>query len=278
MKRKQQGHILKMSLQKMKNYHPDLKTLIEPIIPIYKELLDMIISKDIYHPKLWMNLIKLTQNKSTNLRSIIAQKLLKHKEPRSKEISDLINTECDFYINPQTQIYYERLIDGRFQVIDHQRIIDYCNENFGSNQISNKTCKGVLSYITKTVEKDYNLVEFSNGVLNTKTKEFTNDKMELNCIPKLVVPFNWNPEAEGGYIQKVFEEILDKTNNPKNMELWLRIVGHMFMGWNSIEKIMIVVGPSRSGKSTLSTALERIFNVSRIPTQKIVKNERFALI
>ena len=114
--------------------------------------------------------------------------------------------------------------------------------------------------------------------LNTKTKEFTNDKTKLNTIPKVVIPFNWNPEAEGGYIQKVFEEILDIKNNPENMELWLRIVGHMFMGWNSIEKIMIVVGPSRSGKSTLSTALERIFNVSRIPTQKIVKNDRFALI
>ena len=50
------------------------------------------------------------------------------------------------------------------------------------------------------------------------------------------------------------------------------------MAWNSIEKIMIVVGPSRSGKSTLTTALERIFNISRVPTQKIVKNERFALI
>ena len=92
------------------------------------------------------------------------------------------------------------------------------------------------------------------------------------------MPFKWNQEANGGYIKKVFEEILDYDKTPTNMELWSKIVGHMFMAWNSIEKIMIVVGPSRSGKSTLTTALERIFNISRVPTQKIVKNERFALI
>ena len=41
---------------------------------------------------------------------------------------------------------------------------------------------------------------------------------------------------------------------------------------------MVVVGPSRSGKSTLMATLGRIFNASRIPTQKIVANERFILI
>jgi phage/plasmid-associated DNA primase len=217
-------------------------------------------------------------NDADNLKIKILTKILKHTEPRSKEIADLINSKFDFYINHQTQIYYERLEDGSFKQIDYIRIIDFCNESFGANQISDKTCKNVLSYITKPVNKNYNLLEFTNGLLNTKTKEFTSDKTELEELPKLKLPFKWNQEAKGTYIKKVFEEILDYEKNPTNMELWLRIVGHMFMAWNSIEKIMIVVGPSRSGKSTLTTALERIFNISRVPTQKIVKNERFALI
>ena len=56
--------------------------------------------KDNLPPRVLEDLQKLTENKSTNLRSIIANKLLKHKEPRPKEVSDLINSEFDFYINP----------------------------------------------------------------------------------------------------------------------------------------------------------------------------------
>jgi len=55
-------------------------------------------------------------------------------------------------------------------------------------------------------------------------------------------------------------------------------IGHIFMGLNTLHKFMVVVGPSRSGKSTLMALLGRIFNASRIPTQKIVANERFTLI
>jgi len=229
-------------------------------------------------PKVLDELKKLTENKSSNLRKIIAQKLLKHKEPRDKEIADLINSELDLYINHQTQIYYERIEDGCFQEIDYIRVVQYCNKAFGSNQISEKSCKAVLPFITKPVKKDYNLLEFSNGLLNTNTKEFTLDKTKLKGIPKLSMGLNWNPEVEGGYLQEVFEKILDYEKDPENMELWFRIVGHAFMARNHIAKFMVVVGPSGSGKSTLTTALERIFNVSRIGTNKIVANERFTLI
>ena len=140
-------------------------------------------------------------------------------------------------------IYYERLENGQFQQIDHLRIVEYCNETFESNQISETTCKKVLPFITKTVTKDYNILEFSNGLLNTKTREFTTDKTQLKCIPKLTMNFKWNPEAKGNYIQEVFERILSYHEDPANMELWLRIVGHAFMAKNHIAKFMVVVGP-----------------------------------
>ncbi len=229
-------------------------------------------------PRILDDLQALTINKTSNLRNFIAAKLLKHKEPRPKEIADLINSEFDFYINPRTQIYYERLEDCRFKQIDHMRIVDYCNETFGCNQISDITCKKVLPFITKTVEKNYNLLEFNNGFLNTETRVFTQDKTQLKCIPKLTLPFKWNSEADGGYVQEIFEQILGYDANPNNMELWLKIVGHAFMAKNHVAKFMVVVGPPCSGKSTLSTALERIFNVSRIGTNQIVKNERFTLL
>ena len=220
----------------------------------------------------------LTNSTGNNARAMIAKNLLKHKEPSVKLLADLVLTELDLYIDHKTLFYYEKLRTGGFKQIDYVRIIHYLNEQFGINQISENKARAVLSFVTNPIKKDYDILEFTNGFLNTKTMEFKTDKKILEVVPKISMPWEWNPEAQGGYIQQVFEEILDKENDQDNMLLWLRLVGHMFMGINSLARFMVVVGPSRSGKSTLSTALERIFNVSRIPTQKIVGNERFALI
>jgi energy-coupling factor transporter ATP-binding protein EcfA2 len=49
------------------------------------------------------------------------------------------------------------------------------------------------------------------------------------------------------------------------------------MGSNRIGKLTIVTGPSGTGKSTLTTFLQRIFNYSQLSTSKICANERFTL-
>jgi len=154
-------------------------------------------------------LTKITQNGSSDLRHKIARKLMLHRYPSPQEIADLINMECDFYINSDTRIYYEKLEDGCFEEINHHRIVDYTNNIFGANQINEEIQRKAMLQITKKVKKDYNVLEFLNGYLNTVTRDFIEDKKKLSILPKATIPIKWNPDSDGGYIKKVIEEILN---------------------------------------------------------------------
>ncbi|MEN6552917.1 MAG: DUF5906 domain-containing protein [Methanobacterium sp.] len=233
--------------------------------------------KEYLPPKVQTDLITLTQNDHDNIEDEITRKIAKHQEPSSKLLFDYISLHLDFYIDLDTLKYYENVTDGSFVEIDEKRIINFFIEKFGTVSISRKRCQEVLKHIINPIEKDYNLLEFDNGILNTETREFTDDKSSFCKTPKLRLPFNWDKEAKGGKIEQIISDILDHPRYPDDKQLWIRSVGHAFMGYNRIGKIVMVQGPSGTGKSTLTTILKRIFNYSQVPTNKIVANERFTL-
>lgn len=213
------------------------------------------------------------------LRTTILRLLAKQKEPSNKLLADYINSELTLYKDPKVLKYYERLNNGTITEIDNIRIEEFINESFGTDRISSKKCKQVLNYVTKHIVRNYDILLFNNGYLNTRTREFNPNKEELKEIPKLSLPFNWNKDAGNGKIGKLLDDILINPKYPNNKELWMRAVGHAFMGDNRIGKMVMVQGESGTGKSTLTTILKRIFtgNYSEIKTQTIVKNERFTL-
>jgi hypothetical protein len=221
--------------------------------------------------------LELTKTSEGNLKIKIVQTLAKNKEPTVKIVADFVNSHLELYKNLETSKYYERTPEGEITEIDDTRIIEFCNEQFGVNLISSKRCSEVLKFVTNPIKKNYDLVEFKNGILNTKTQEFTTDKELFNETPKLVLNINWNTEAEPGEIGQIINTILDSKEHPTDKERWLRSVGHAFMGGNRIGKLTMVQGQSNTGKSTLTTILKRLFNYSELPTRVINKNERFTL-
>lgn len=222
-------------------------------------------------------LTKLTENSDYDLKTKIIKYLSKNKEPSAKLLADYINSELELYKNLDTFKYYERTNTGEFIEINESRIIEFCNQAFGFNSISHIRCVAMLKHITRPVKKNYNLVEFTNGILNTNTKEFIENKTLNNETPKLSLNFEWNPKATPGKISTVINQILDHLEHPDDKELWLRTVGHAFMATNRIGRLVMVQGPSGTGKSTLTTILMRIFNYSNLPISTINANERFTL-
>ncbi len=214
-----------------------------------------------------------------DIKSQIIRKLAQQTEPSPKLLADFLNNELTLYKDPQIMKYYERQEDGTIIEIDNIRIEEFMNETFEANQISSTKCKTLLKYVTKHIKRNYDIILFNNGFLNTVTREFNPNKEELTEIPKLSLPFNWNPNAESGRIGELIEEILYNPKYPNNKEMWLKAVGHAFIGANRIGKMVVVQGGSGTGKSTLTTILKRIFtgNFSEVKTQTIVKNERFTL-
>ena len=214
-----------------------------------------------------------------NLKDIILTTLSKNKEPNTKALADFVNSELVLYFDPKLRKYYERDQEGTIKEIDDTRITEFLNQEFGENEISKGKRRNILGYVSKLINTNYNLIQFKNGIFNTVTGEFNEDKLLNNEVPKLTLPFNWNPDAKPGRIGRLIDEILDNPMYPNNKELWLRSVGHAFMGSNRIGKMIMVQGESGTGKSTLTTILMRIFydKYSEVKTQNIVKNERFTL-
>jgi phage/plasmid-associated DNA primase len=249
------------------------KTFQKPL----KEIIGFKWLKEHFSPIDIDKLMELNKGSNGRIKFKILQLLNNNKEPPVKLVADYVNSELELYKNLNTNKYYEKTDEGQFRDIDDRDIIKFCNKEFTVNSISSRRCYEVLKYVTNPIKKNYNLIEFNNGILDTRTRKFNEAKMAYNETPKITLNLDWNNNAPPGRIGEIIEDILEDKNHPKNQERWMRSVGHAFMGQNLLGKHTIVVGRSGSGKSTLNSILMRIFNYSNLPINTINANERFTL-
>lgn len=233
--------------------------------------------KEFLSQKDLQELSSLTQSNVDDLKQKIIYQVQRFKDPTKAMLANYLQKHLMIFTDPYVHKYYRQDDDGSFVEIDEIDIMLFCNEHFGTNKINKDLCSKVFKYFTDPIEMNYDLIEFKNGILNTKTQEFFTNKRQLTQVPKLNINLNWNPEAPGLEVEKLINKILDDPEYPEDKELWFRAVGHAFMGSNRIGKLVIVTGPSGTGKSTLTTLLQRVFKTSQVPTSKINDNERFTL-
>jgi hypothetical protein len=217
------------------------------------------------------------EDKPEDLRGLIHWNLNKHRHPPVKVLTDYLSENLELYKDLTTNLFYEKEKDGSYTNIGSERIVTFFNKEFGVNGISQNLSWSALNGITNPIKKDYDLLEFKNGILNTMTEQFNKDKKLFDKLPKISLPFNWNERLEGGIIQKVISGILLDNQHPGNMEQWIKTVGYFFMKDNNEDVHTIVVGPPGTGKTTLATILNRIFNCSNVKTTDLNKAERFRL-
>lgn len=222
-----------------------------------------------------------------NLTEIIKTKLSEHKAPSIQMLADYINASDEFFVVHDIKKKFKRTPHG-FVEITLKDVSNFFNNEFGFNKISMKRCNECMDYITRELTIDYDVIQFKNGLYNTRTCEFMQDKFANEYIPKLnLTGFCYHEDAENDFkATKLYDEIsaILKTNKEKwqtwNEKIYFKSVGSCYHATNVADKLFVIVGKSDSRKSTLLTINKRIFNNSycNMKIQDIVKNERFVLV
>ena len=222
-----------------------------------------------------------------NLTEIIKTKLSEHKAPSIQMLADYINSSDEFFVVHDIKKKFKRTQTG-FVEITLKDISNFFNNEFGFNKISMKKCNECMDYITRELTIDYDVIQFKNGLYNTRTCEFMDGKYANEYIPKLNLSgFCYIEDAK----DKFFATDLYKENHAIlktdrqgwrdwNEHIFYKSIGSCYNGVNIADKLFVLVGKSWSRKSTLLSIIKRIFANSYCnkKIQEIVKNERFVLV
>lgn len=225
--------------------------------------------------------IKISAKVSSKIESKILKALANDKEPGAKLLANYLNYNGSFFLEYETRKRYMK-VDKGFKEVDIADISEFFNVEFGYNEISANKSKQVLGFITRKIERDYNLIQFKNGTLNTLDETFKSGEFIVDRLPKLVVPFNYTPNAESEFektdLYSENHKILKSNRWDWNEDLFYECVGACGMAINEIDKLIVIVGEPGSRKSTILAILKRIFNYSEVKLQTIAENPRFQLL
>ena len=222
-----------------------------------------------------------------NITGIIKNTLNQHKAPSIQMLADCINASDEFFVVHDIKKKFKRTPTG-FVEITLRDISNFFNNEFGFNKISMSRCNECMDYITRELTIDYDVIQFKNGLYNTRTDEFYDGKFANEYIPKLnLTGFCYHEDAENLFkatdMYKEIHAILEterKGWQNWNEKVFFKSVGSCYHGVNIADKLFVLVGDSDSRKSTLLTIIKRIFNDNYCnkKIQEIVKNERFVLV
>lgn len=221
------------------------------------------------------------QQSTEELYDKIKKDLDRNKQPNEKVIADYINSCGNYYRNYDTNKRYVKIGD-ELQEINEDTISIHLNNIFGKNKLSSYISKKVLSFITDPIEQNFNIIEFSNGLLNTATMEFKEGQKCENILPKLKTQLIYTPDAEEAFkstkLYNMIEDILYYEPWEWNSKMFYKCVGAAGQAKLTEDKLCAIVGAPSTRKSTLLNVLKRIFNYSQISLQTIAARSRFQLI
>lgn len=186
-------------------------------------------------------------------------------------VKDSVSGELAIYNSEKG--YYEFHDDDKFQ----EFLLNIFQEEIFTKEESRKL-KSIFAF---RKEQEETHIVFSNGILNLETlqlEDFTQDYF-LN----FKVPYNWNPEADGGFVKQKLQEILidqqgnDEGNTDKYTN-YLELVGYVLgEPRNPRQKIFLYVGEPGSGKTQLINLITGLVEegASSVPLQQF--KDRFGL-
>ena len=228
-----------------------LKTIIEFEKAADKsELKDLLTdADDVVKEILKKYIVELSEKVADEIESKILQTLEKDKEPTAKLLANYLNNNGLFFLEYKTRKRYMKTEKG-FKEITIADVSAFFNKHFGYNEISENKSKQVLGFITRKIERNYDLIQFNNGTLNTADEIFYENKFYDKVLPKLAVTFDYTENAESEFkttnLYKENHAILISNRWDWNEELFYKCVGACGMAINEIEKLIVIVGDPNS--------------------------------
>ena len=106
--------------------------------------------------------IELSEKVADEIESKILNKLDNDKEPSAKLLANYLNNNGLFFLEYETRKRYMKTEKG-FKEITIADVSAFFNKHFGYNEISENKSKQVLGFITRKIERNYDLIQFNNG-------------------------------------------------------------------------------------------------------------------
>ena len=186
-------------------------------------------------------------------------------------IKDSVSGEIAIYNHDKG--YYEFHDDDKFQ----EFLLNVFQEEIFTKEEARKL-KSIFAY---RKEQEQSHIVFSNGILNLETLEL--EDFTPDYFLNFKVPYNWNPEAKGGFVKQKLQEILidqqgNDEGNTNKYTNYLELVGYVLgEPGNPRQKIFLYVGDPGSGKTQLINLLTGLVEegASSVPLQQF--KDRFGL-
>jgi len=234
----------------------------------YRKIRDIIV-----HPHSILGIqpaIKKIRNGERNNGKAIKQ-IHKFLKARYHIIKDSVSGEIGIYNHEKG--YYEFQDDDKFQ----EFLLNVFQEEIFTKEEARKL-KSIFAY---RKEQEQTHIVFSNGILNLETLEL--EDFTPDYFLNFKVPYNWNPEAKGNFVEQKLQEILiDQQGNDegetKKYTNYLELVGYVLgEPGNPRQKIFLFVGDPGSGKTQLINLITGLVEegASSVPLQQF--KDRFGL-
>lgn len=108
-----------------------------------------------------------------------------------------------------------------------------------------------------------NLIVFQNGILDVQSY-FDGNPVLQPPTPDLfilnVVPYDYNPNARSDLYEEFINSIF---NDEESIRTWNQWYGYNVVHDSSLDKFMMLIGPTRSGKSTLIDVLRQTIGLNQ---------------
>lgn len=194
---------------------------------------------------------------------------------RNKVVDYILeNNPYVFTVSDTEEIY--RYKNGVYQLWLDSEIKDYINELIG--KLATRFEQGeILNQIRYTkvinrnsINKDKFLLNFTNGLFNLETKEFSEHSPKIISI--IQFPIEYNPEASCPKIEKFLKEVTEKEEDIRGI---YELIGYLLLPEYLYQKAWMFSGEGCNGKSTLLSLIEKIIgekNCSHIPLQQLTGN------